>query len=480
MTETTSAPIRHDEDPSPGRTTAYIAVLAFSGVVVALMQTLILPIVGKLPEYVGVPADDAAWIVTATLLAASVAVPLMGRLGDMYGKRLVMLIALVLLLVGSLICALSDDLVPLIVGRALQGVSLGFIPLAISIMRDLLPAQRLTSGTDIMSSSLGIGAAIGLPAAAFIAENFNWHALFWVAFALGAVSLALVLVFIPESTVKAGGRLDVIGGVGLSIALVCLMLGISKGSAWGWSSPLTLSLFGAAALVFLAWGAFELRHDQPMVDLRTAAKRPILITNLAGLAFGFASLAVQLIVPQIVQMPEATGYGLGGSLLIAGLVMTPQGIVVMFSAPFSAKISRTHGPKVTLMVGALIVAAGYGIGLLLLSELWQLVLMSCVVGAGVGLAYGAMPMLIMGSAPRSETGAANSLNSLLRSVGSSLASALSGVVLAQMLISTGGHDFPSLDAFRVIMVIACGAALVALACATLLPKQDPSTVISGH
>ena len=482
MTATAPAPVPPGQigEPSQARGNAYIAILAFSGVIVALMQTLILPIVGKLPQYVGVGADDAAWIVTATLLAASVAVPLMGRLGDMYGKRRVMIVALALLIVGSFICAVSSELIPLVVGRALQGISLGFIPLGISIMRDLLPAGRLAAGTAIMSSSLGIGAAVGLPAAAFIAENFDWHALFWVALALGLVSLALVITWIPESQVRAEGRLDLIGGIGLAIALVCLMLAISKGGAWGWDSGTTVGFFVAGVVVLALWGVYELRHAHPMVDLRTAVKRPVLITNLAGLAFGFASLAVQLIVPQIVQLPESTGFGIGGSLLMAGLVMTPQGIVVMLSAPISARVSNTYGPKATLIAGSGVVVVGYAFGLMLSSELWHLIVMSCIVGAGIGLAYGAMPMLIMGAVPRSETGAANSLNALLRSVGSALASAVSGVVLAQMVFVVGDHRFPTADAFQVIAAIACAAALVALVLAFLLPRQEPGAASAAH
>lgn len=481
MTDTITTPgtTRPPAGPAP-RPTAIVAVLAFSGIVVALMQTLMLPIVAKLPEYLSAPAEDTAWVVTATLLAAAVATPLSGRLGDMYGKRRMMLVSLVLMIVGSLIAALSSSLVPLIGGRLLQGLALGFIPLAISIMRDLLPKERLAGATSIMSASLGIGAALGLPAAAFVADNFDWHALFWASAVLGLVSLCLVFALVPESPERAGGRFDVVGAVMLSVGLVCLMLAISKGGSWGWGSALTIGLFIAAAVVFVVWGRYELRTPSPMVDLRTTVRPQVLFANLAGMAFGFASLAVQLIVPQIVQMPAETGYGIGGDLFMAGLVMTPQGIVIMLSAPVSARISRAFGPKVTLIIGAIVVAVGYGLSIVMMSALWQLIVVSCIIGAGVGLAYGALPLLIMGGVPRSETGSANSLNALVRSIGSSLASALSGVILAQMVIVVGSHTLPSVDGFRVIMAIACGAALISLVLASFLPKRDAATEVHGH
>jgi MFS family permease len=196
-------------------------VLAFAGIVVSLMQTLVIPIVPELPRLLDAPASDTAWAVTATLLAAAVATPVTGRLGDMYGKRRMLLVSVVLLVTGSVVCALSDALVPMIVGRVLQGLASGVIPLGISIMRDELPAERLGSATALMSASLGIGGALGLPAAALIADNFDWHMLFWTSAGMGVVALVCVVLFVPESKVRTGGRFDLVGGTGMAAGLAC-------------------------------------------------------------------------------------------------------------------------------------------------------------------------------------------------------------------------------------------------------------------
>ncbi|NGO13657.1 MFS transporter, partial [Streptomyces sp. HC44] len=218
---------------APPRPNVVVAVLAFGGIVVSLMQTLVIPIVPELPTLLNAPASDTAWAVTATLLAAAVATPMMGRLGDMYGKRRMLLVSMVMLVAGSVTAALSESLVPMIVGRALQGLSAGVIPLGISIMRDELPAERLGSATALMSASLGVGGALGLPAAALIADNFDWHMLFWASAGGGVVALLLVLVLVPESKVRTGGRFDLIGAIGMAAGLVCLLLAISKGGDWG-------------------------------------------------------------------------------------------------------------------------------------------------------------------------------------------------------------------------------------------------------
>lgn len=459
---------------APPRPNAVVAVLALAGIVVSLMQTLVIPIVPELPTLLHASASNAVWAVTATLLAAAVATPVVGRLGDMIGKRRMLLVSIVLLVSGSVVCALADSLVPMIIGRTLQGLAAAVVPLGISIMRDALPAERLAGSTALMSASLGVGGALGLPAAAFIADKWDWHILFWTSGALGAVAFVLVLLIVPESKVRTGGRFDLVGSLGLSAGLVSLLLAVSKGGDWGWTSGTTLGLGAGAVVILLAWGWWELRAKQPLVDLRTTARPQVLFTNLASVALGFSMFAMSLVLPQLLQLPAQTGYGLGRSMLTVGLVLAPQGLVMMVMSAVSAKVTRAKGPKVTLMIGALIVSAGYGLNILLMSEVWHLILVSCIIGAGVGFTYGALPALIMGAVDPSQTGAANSLNTLMRSLGTSFASALAGVILAQMTTDFGGHALPSENGFRVVMAIGAGAALLAFLVATFIPRRQPA------
>ncbi|WP_051061267.1 MFS transporter [Nocardiopsis prasina] len=456
---------------SRARPNVVVCVLAFCGIVVSLMQTLVIPLVPVLPGLLGATPGDTAWAITATLLAAAVATPTVGRLGDMYGKRRMLLISLAVLVVGSLACALATSLVPMVVGRALQGLAAGVIPLGISIMRDELPAERLGGATALMSASLGVGGALGLPASALVAQVADWHVLFWAAAVLATAGAVLVHTLIPDSGVRSGGTFDLIGSLGLSVALLLLLLAISKGSDWGWGSGVPGAMLAAAAVVLLVWGWWELRVPHPLVDLRTSVRRQVLLTNIASLVFGFSMFAMSLVIPQLLQLPEVTGYGFGQTILVAGLVMAPHGLVMMAMSPVSARVSRTRGPKTTLMCGALLVGLGYGLSLLLMSGVWQLMIASTVIGAGVGLAYGAMPALVMGAVPRSETASANSLNTLMRSIGTSVASAVAGLVIANVTMTAGGELFPAQNAFVLILGMGALAALSALAVAAFLPKR---------
>lgn len=450
---------------------AIVPILAFAGIVVAVMQTLLVPVIKDLPVLLRTAPSNATWVMTATLLAGAVATPIMGRLGDLYGKRRMLLTSLAVMVVGSLVCGFTSDLVTMIVGRALQGFAMGAIPLGIGIMRDALPRERLGSAMGLMSSSIGVGGGLALPAAALVAQHADWHSLFFGAAGLGVLSILLTLLLVPETPVRAPGRFDVAGAVGLSAGLVALLLPITKGSDWGWSSPTTLGLFGIAVLVLVLWGVMELRIADPLVDLRTTARREVLLTNLASITVGVAFYAISLVLPQLLQLPESTGYGLGESMVVAGLCMAPLGLTMMLVAPVYARIAARRGPKATLLLGMLVIAVGYGAGIGLMNAAWQTVIIAVVVGAGIGLAYSSLPALIIGAVDASETGAANGLNTLMRSIGTSVSSAVIGMVLAHMSQRTGPVTVPTMAGFRVSFLIATAAVVLGVALASFLPSQ---------
>ncbi|CAL9538950.1 Putative multidrug resistance protein MdtD [Streptomyces sp. enrichment culture] len=465
---------RTTDRPARRASGTVVPVLAFAGIVVAVMQTLLVPVVKDLPRLLDTSPSNATWVLTSTLLSGAVATPIMGRLGDLYGKRRMLVLSLSVMVVGALISALTSQLLTMIAGRTLQGFAMGAIPLGIGLMRDMLPRERLGSAMALMSSSIGVGGGLALPAAALVAQNTDWHTLFHGAAGLGAVAIVLTLAVVPESPLRAKGSFDLPGALGLSAGLVLVLLPVTKGSDWGWTSGTTLGLFAAAVVVLLLWGLMELRLAAPLVDLRTTVRREVLLTNLASIMVGVSFYVVSLVLPQLLQLPTATGYGLGQSMVVAGLCVAPLGLTMMFTAPVYARLSARYGPRTTLITGLLIIAVGYGGGLGLMSAAWQTVITSVVLGAGIGLAYSSLPALIVGAVPASETGAANGLNTLMRSIGTSVSSAVVGMVLASTAHETGGVAVPTMQGFRVSFLIATAAVAVGLALALLLPRQRPA------
>ncbi|NNG98936.1 MFS transporter [Gordonia araii NBRC 100433] len=454
------------------------------------MQTIIVPLVPRLPEYLHTSNDNAAWALTVTLLTGAVSTPIAGRLGDMYGKRLILVLSLASVVLGSAVCALSDSLLPFVVGRGLQGVGMGAIALGISILRDCLPPERLGSAVAAMSASLGVGGALGLPLAAFVAQ-FDWHALFWGAAGVSLACLTAVLVVVPRSPTHRIAGFDYLGALGLASALTLLLLPLSKGATWGWTSTITLGLFAASLIVFALWVAYELRRDHPLVDLRTTAIRTVALTNAASVAAGFGLFAMSLIPVQLLMAPVATGNGNGLSMVKAGLYLAPGGLMMFAFSNLGARVSKAFGPRSSLALGAGVMGIGYLIQLVFLVAdwhigPWHLVLITCCISAGIGIAYAAMPALIMGAVPLRQTGEANGVNALMRSLGMSIASAIVGMVLAHYVVtvelptSVGPRDlaFPSNTGYLIATVISLIACAVSVVCALLLKFDDEVAAVS--
>lgn len=476
--------------PAPSRTIPPIVsviALCAGGLTAALTQTMVIPIQPELPALLGTDRSNAAWVVTITLLAGAVSMVVSGRLADLYGKQRILVISSAVLVAGSVVCALSSSLAPMLVGRALQGMAMGFIPIGISLIREITPPAMASSSIAAMSATLGVGGAIGLPLSAWIAESGDWHALFWVSTGVAAVVLLLVTFAVPHVHDAHPGSFDLGGAVGLAVGLVSFLVGVSKGNDWGWTEARTIGFIATGVVVLIAWAFFELRRSQPLVDLRATARPAVLLTNLAAVAIGFGMMAQSIAIPQLLQMPEATGYGLGLTMLEAGLWMAPGGLVMMLLSPVSGRLIGRVGARVTLIAGAVVLAGGYAVGTVLTDAAWQLMVVSCIAAGGVGIGYAAMPTLILDNTPRHEAAAAVGLNALSRSVGTTLAAAVMGTILASSTATletpAGAVELPTHGAFVICFVVgavaALGGALIVAASPRRRAAQEPSSDVAA-
>ncbi|MCN9242168.1 MFS transporter [Streptomyces sp. RY43-2] len=459
----------------PGvRERAAVPVLAFGGILMAVMQTVVVPLLPDLPRLTGASAGAVSWMVTATLLSGAVLTPVLGRAGDMYGKRRVLLAALGLMTLGSVLCALSSDIGVLITARALQGAAAAVVPLSISILRDELPPERTGSAVALMSSTVGIGAALGLPLAALVIQYATWHTMFWVTSGLGAVGLLLAWWAVRESPVRAPGRFDVLGALGLAAGLVSLLLAVSQGGQWGWGSPRILGLFVACVLILTLWSVQQVRAERPLVDLRLASRPRVALPHIAALLVGFGFYANSLVTAQLVQAPKATGYGLGLSIVGSGLCLLPGGVTMLLFSPLSARISASRGPRVTLALGAAVLALGYAVRIADSRDLWMVIVGASIVATGTTLAYSALPTLILGAVPAGQTASANGVNVLMRTIGQAVCSAAVAAILVHHTSLVGGTPVPTLHGYLLTFAMAGTVALVACAAALTIPKDRAS------
>ncbi|MGW2328135.1 MFS transporter [Streptomyces sp. NPDC001700] len=457
------------DPPDTGRGT--VVVVAFTVGVAAMTQTMVVPLLGELPRLLDAGVAGTSWVVTAASLGGAVTSPVVGRLGDLYGKRRLMLIVLGLVTLGSLLCATADSLAPMVIGRGLQGVGMGLAPLGISLLRDVLSPRQLGPAIALTSSVLGVGAAVGLPLAAAAAQYADWHLMFWVMAVLTTVFGVLVARLVPAPPGLASGRFDGVGALGLSAGLTALLLAISYGGEWGWLSTPTLGLAVASVVVLGLWGVWERRAADPLIDLVTTARRPVLLVNITSVVVGFALYAQILMVPQLLELPERTGYGFGLSTVRAGLLMLPAGLAMMAASAVGARISAARGPKFSLLLGTALIGLGYAVCLAQMGSITMLIIGTVVSNGGVGVAYGAIPALIMKAVSPTETGVANGFNTLMRSIGTSLSGAVIGAIFAGRSMPLGGTSVPLRGAFVLIAVVGMAGAVFALAIGAAIPGR---------
>lgn len=451
--------------------TAIIVVLAIAGLCSSIMFTLVIPIQSQLPDLLNTSRENSAWVVTATLLAAAVASPIAGRLGDMYGKRNVALLLVGLLIVGSIIAGSSPGVLGVIIGRTLQGPVAGIVPLGISMLRDFLDPNRLNSAIAFLSATLGVGGAIGLPASAMVAQYGDWRLLFLMSGAIGILVFVLILCVIPSTTRTDRSRFDYLGAVGMGFGLVCVLLVISRGNEWGWTSTPVVLFSVAGISTLILWGIYVLKSSNPIVDLRSAKRRPILLTNIASLALGFSLFVSNITFPQILEIPQGAGPGLGVPLVMASLVVAPLGVMMMIVSPVAGRVAQKFGPRLLLISGSSALVVTYIYALFWHTEIWQILLANVLVGVGLGLSYASLPMLIMSSVEPADTGQANGLNALFRSLGTSVASAVVGAVLASNVIEQEGIWVPSGRGFEHAFIMGGVAALISVLFAAFLPSK---------
>jgi MFS family permease len=458
------------------RVGAMTASLGFAGAVTSLLHTLSMPLLPALPRLLGTSITATSWVATVTLVAGGVSTPIVGRMGDLYGKRRMALACLWVALAGSVCSALAPSLPMLLVGRLLQGLALGVIPLSLGILRDTLDAERLQRQVAVLSVfMLGLGTGFGPLLVAGLLDAAGWHAVFWGAAALSAAALVLVARFVEPSPLRAPARFDVVGAVGLSATLVLLLVGITRGGEWGWTSPAIVGLLGGAAVLGWSWVRWEVGRDAPLVDLATARRRPVLIAHGAGVMVGFATFAQYLAAFSLVALPAATGYGFGGSPFVAGLTQVPAAAVGLFAAPVAERVLAAGGPRRLLTVGSVTVATGFAAGVVWHAALWEIAVSAALVYFGVGLAYCALPLLVMSNVPMADTAAANAVNNLSRVFGSVIAAAVASAILAAAVHGVAGGRHPAHWAYVAIYLLGAAAAGATAALARALPAGATAT-----
>ncbi|WP_063920750.1 MFS transporter [Nocardia mikamii] len=445
------------------------AVLLLGISAYALLQSMIVPVLALLIPALHTTQSTATWLMTGYLLSASVATPILGRIGDKVGKERMLVVTLVALTIGSLIAALTESVGVMIVARVIQGLGGGVIPLAFGIIRDEFPAKKLHGAVGIASSLIAVGSGLGLVLAGPIVEHLNYHWLFWVPMIITAIAAVAAVVFVPESPVRSPGDINWGAAILLSAWLVALLLAVSKGPSWGWGSALTLGLFALAVLAAAAWIVVELKSTTPLIDMRTMRIPAVWTTNLVAVLTGAGMYAMMTFLPQLLQTPKSVaGYGLSAGITQSGLYMLPLSVAMFVIGLSIGPLAARIGPKAIVLIGSVIAVPAFVMLAVGHDHGWEIYLAGALLGIGIGLAFSSMPAIIVAAVPPAQTGAATGMNANVRTVGGAIGSAVSAVLLTSG--ATTAHGLPADSGYSRVFWFLAGVSVLAALAALIIPS----------
>jgi MFS family permease len=447
-----------------------LPVLVTVAALVAIVSSLGAPLIPSIARSDHVSLSAAEWVLTAALMMGALATPAMGRLADGPLKRRVIEVALTVVLAGCVLSAMSTSFVVLILGRGLQGVGLGLLPVTMAIARSQFSPGEAGRAIATLSVSAAVGAGLGYPITSLIAQFLDFRAAFWFGAITVASALVLVVVVLPTRSDGRSRRFDRLGMATLGAAVIGVSVVLSEGGGWGWTSMLSLTLFVFSLVMVGLWIAHELKVTDPLIDVRQVRNRSVLTADASAFLIAIAMYLFLPIVIEFVQIPVASGYGFGSSILVSGLVYVPLSVGSFVSSRFVTAFTARFGVRSMIPFGSVMFAASTLFFAIEHRGIWEVFFATGIAGIGIGFTFAAMPGFIVRAVPPSETGSAMGFYQVLRSIGLSLGSALAAAVL--ITYTAHGDTYPSYQGFRVTLIIATALCLLTAVLSYLLPGKS--------
>ncbi|WKN61376.1 MFS transporter [Rhodococcus opacus] len=455
-------------------------VLSYATLTSAIVSSLGMLLVPTVSIEMHVSVSTAQWMLTVNLLVGAVATPIMGRLSDGPYKKRLLLSSLLIILVGSVVAAVAPNFTIFLVGRALQGLAYGIVPVSIALARRYLPETMVQYGISSLSIVVSTGLGLGYPLTGILGDVFGFRSAFIFAAIFLVTAVIAVWRIVPSGpdTQARASSFDFPGAILLGCGLMALLVVVSEGSNWGWSSPLTIGLFLSASIVLGTWVVVELRATGPLVNVRVLRNGDILLANVTAAGLGAAMYVTLSIISLVAQAPKSTGYGIALPLFWAGFVMLPLSVGSLGANRLVRKLAGRVRMTVLLLFGISLVTTSTTLLWLARRHLWEIMVWMLLIGVGIGMTYAAMPALIAKVVAAQELGSAVSFNQVLRTVGGAFGSAVSGAVLATHLSS---DSRPTASAINVSLALGAGgstAVFLSLSMFLLNRRQSASATSS--
>ncbi|MCK9542171.1 MAG: MFS transporter [Novosphingobium sp.] len=412
------------------------------------------------------------WLVTSYLLVGAAAAALAGRLGDIFGRRRVMLVILGIGLAGSLTSAMTSWYPLVLAGRAMQGATGAILPLCIGLTRENLPPAKVPLGIGLMISGASAGTAAGLVIGGFLVDTFSWHAVFVASAVFALIAMLGVRRFVPPSPVMAArGRIDWMGGVLFVPAILMLLAAISHGPGWGLFDARTIAAAASGLALLAFWIRMSLRSSNPLFDVRLFADRRVAIGNAITALVCMSAMQITLVFSLLLQAPRWTAIGLGASATVAGLIKLPSNISSLAAGPLSGWLTARGGGRITMMMGGAICSIGWLFAMAFHESVLQIAIVLIVISFGTTILFAVAPTIIAAAVPQDRTSEAVGTMTVVRQIFLGIGAQVISVILASDTVASPAGDahFPSANAFMLTM----GTIALICACATALGLALP-------
>jgi len=416
------------------------------------------------------------WIVTSYLLVAGSSAAIAGRLGDMFGRRRVLMCLLLACVIGSTVSASADSAAIVIAGRSIQGLAGGILPLVYALAREHLPKDVVPVAIGIIVAGATLSGSTGLILGGLLTDNFGPNSVFWASMICALISLAGVWSFVPRTeTARYSGRIDVTGGVLFAPMIALILFGVGSGNHSGWTSPTVMGAIGAGIAGLIVWAWHELRVEEPLIDVRLLRNRDFLIANAVMFCLAVGTMQILQLFSLLLQQPVWTSVGLGLTATMFGLMKIPSMLSGTLSSLISGWSCARFGPRAPILIGTIATTAGLTLATFFHGSIPIIILVLITATAGTTLAYAAIPNVVMNAVPEGRTGEATGVLAVFRSMARAIGSQVLVLLLATSTLvdPSSGAKFAADSGYILAFIFMSATSLLALLLTLALPSERP-------
>lgn len=449
-----------------------IGALWIAEVTGSFETAMILAALKRLIEDFGSPAM-VGWLITGYLIVGAAIAAVVGRIGDMFGRRRTLIVVLAIGAIGSLISALSTNFPVLLAGRLMQGVTGAILPLCIGLVHENMAKDRAPMAIGLMISGASIGTAAGLVVGGMIVDQFSWHGIFYTSAGLCVTAALALLAFVPVSPRRlAGPPVDWFSGLAFAPGVALILVYFSTGKDWGWASPWSLGSLVAGIALVAWWVHRSLVSPNPLIAIRSFGNRTIAVGGAVTALVSMSTLQITVFFSLLLQAPVWTAAGLGFSATVAGLAKLPSNLSSAFAGPLGGWLAGRGGGRFAIVVGGLVTAVGWLLYFVLdVNSFAVVVAQLIVISFGATMLFSVAPTIIAQASPPERISEISGMLTVIRQLFLGIGAQMVTTLLAVDVVRRGDETYPSPFAYDLTVVVIAALCIAAILVAFALPRQ---------